>query len=204
MKKAEFLSEFAILMSYFKADLDKRVLGLYYEELKKYDYKSFKNAVSKILASRKYPSMPMVAEFVEAIEGDTNDKAIKAWDDVLYAMGRYGVYHSVAFKDRAIMKAIENIGGWIELNNKSENDLKWAKKEFLDAYKAFSGKSYAITHLGGITEQSNKLLVNSPAISLKLIGYKQPSCTLDSYLIAMKKQKPKTIAMAETALRIAK
>lgn len=43
----------------------------------------------------------------KAINGSDDDKAILAWDDVLYMMNRAGAYNSVAFKDRAIMKAID-------------------------------------------------------------------------------------------------
>lgn len=124
----------------------------------------------------------VIREFYKILLGGIDERAIRAWDSVLFAMNVYGAYASVAFKDKAIMKAIENIGGWVNLNNISESELKWAKKEFIATYKAFDNKPLLITHLAGICEIDNSFLTNAPQIDLNLIGFENESCKLDVYL----------------------
>ena len=142
MTQQEFIKEFVVLLSYYKADLSTEIIALYYENLKDFSIEEFIKAKSKILKTRKFSNMPSIAEFIENLEGDADEKALNAWDEVLKAMDKFGAYESVAFKDTAIAKAILNIGGWIELNN--ADDLTWLKKDFIKAYKAFYNKQNEI------------------------------------------------------------
>ena len=99
--------------------------------------------------------MPKIAEFVEAIEGSLDERAVEAWDEAMNACVKYGPYRSVSFADEAINRAVNHIvGGWDKINNCGLDELVWVKKEFLSAYKAYAGKELARTRLRGIGELS--------------------------------------------------
>lgn len=181
MTQQEFIKEFVVLLSYYKADLSTEIIALYYENLKDFSIEEFIKAKSKILKTRKFSNMPSIAEFIENLEGDADEKALNAWDEVLKAMDKFGAYESVAFKDTAITKAILNIGGWIELNN--ADDLTWLKKDFIRAYKAYCKNSYPQTiYLQGIAELNNRLIKSPCQMNINLIGYNKTKCNLGVFI----------------------
>nr|DAP00340.1 MAG TPA: Loader and inhibitor of phage G40P [Caudoviricetes sp.] len=153
MKFEEFIVEFSKLIEYYEAQASKSLTMLYFENLAQYSLSDFAGACKKIIRDRTYQKMPKIAEFVEAIEGSIDERAVEAWDEVMSSCAQYGPYRSVSFADEAINRAISHIvGGWDKINNCGLDELVWVKKEFLSAYKAYSGKELERTRLRGISE----------------------------------------------------
>ena len=83
--------------------------------------------------------MPTSAEILEALNGDEGDKAQKALDELVYAIGRYGPYCSVCFKDGAIMSVVRARGGWVKVCNLEGQDWENFKKwDFAKLYKIYA------------------------------------------------------------------
>lgn len=155
MKFEEFSPCFSVMCEYYGTKFGEGITRLYFESLEHYDIEDFKKACRKITTTRVYPSMPKIAEFVEAIEGSLEERAVEAWDEAMNACAKYGPYLSVSFEDEAINRAVNHIvGGWDKINNCGLDELVWVKKEFLSAYKAYAGKELARTRLRGIGELS--------------------------------------------------
>ena len=155
MKFEEFSPCFSVMCEYYGAKFGEGITRLYFESLEHYDIEDFKKACRKITTTRVYPTMPKIAEFVEAIEGSVDERAVEAWDEAMNACAKYGPYRSVSFEDEAINRAISHIvGGWDKINNCGLDELVWVKKEFLSAYKAYAGKELVRTRLRGIAELS--------------------------------------------------
>ena len=153
MKFEEFSPCFSVMCEYYGAKFGEGITRLYFESLEHYDIEDFKKACRKITTTRVYPTMPKIAEFVEAIEGSVDERAVEAWDEAMNACAKYGPYRSVSFEDEAINRAVSHIvGGWDKINNCGLDELVWVKKEFLSAYKAYAGKELARTRLRGIGE----------------------------------------------------
>lgn len=147
-----FTERMMILSAYFDKPLSEGVIALYYESLKKYSLEQFDLACKAILENHKWATMPKIAEFIEVIEGNVDDKAIQVWDLVLKSCDRFGAYRSVSFKNEAINRAITSIGGWIRLCEAPSDELKWIKREFINAYKSYHNKQLENTHLVGVSE----------------------------------------------------
>lgn len=155
MKFEEFIVEFSKMTEYYESQTSKSRTMLYFENLAQYSLPDFTGACRKIIRDRTYQRMPKIAEFVEAIEGNIDERAIEAWDEAMNACVKYGPYRSVSFEDEAINRAVNHIvGGWDKINNCGLDELVWVKKEFLSAYKAYAGKELARTRLIGISELS--------------------------------------------------
>ena len=155
MKFEEFIVEFSKMTEYYESQTSKSRTMLYFENLAQYSLPDFAGACRKIIRDRTYQRMPKIAEFVEAIEGSIDERAVEAWDEAMNACIKYGPYRSVSFADEAINRAVNYIvGGWDKINNCELDELVWVKKEFLSAYKAYAGKELARTRLRGIAELS--------------------------------------------------
>jgi len=111
MSKTEFLEIFAPLMDYFNANLSKSALMLYFDELGRFSREELLRARREILQTRVYQSMPKIAEFLEILEGNIEDKARLALDQLTYAIGKYGPNKNVVFEDKTIMTVVKNNGG---------------------------------------------------------------------------------------------
>jgi len=101
---------------------------------------------------------PKPADVIAKITGDRNerkDAGEYAWSRVMDAMGRHGVYQSVAFDDPAIHYAIEvAFGDWIRLG-KIDVESPFPRKEFCAAYAGYRAGSGHLKYLPGITARDN-------------------------------------------------
>jgi len=108
--------------------------------------------------SKEFLSIQLIRELA-GVQTTTEDAAVLAWDAVLKAIRQYGAYYSVQFEDPAISAAIDAMGGWVVLCNKtSEELLKWTPKEFQKIYRAMSNTSRAAVPLVGVIERNNGFL----------------------------------------------
>ena len=100
-----------------------------------------KAASMSLLASRKYNSMPTVADFLEHIGGgNAEDKAEIEAGKVVEAVRSVGAYRSVVFDDPVTMAVISRaFGGWVRLcQNMTDREEKFFRKEFKQAYGSYS------------------------------------------------------------------
>nr|DAN78191.1 MAG TPA: Loader and inhibitor of phage G40P [Caudoviricetes sp.] len=139
MTTNEFYDVFMPIVEYYKADLSPAVIALYFEDLGHFDASELKRGLRELRQSRKYSNMPTIAEILEAVDGDFESKAQKALDELVYAIGRYGPYRSVCFKDGAIMSVVRARGGWVKVCNLEGQDWENFKKwDFAKLYKIYA------------------------------------------------------------------
>ena len=156
MTRQVFLKYFTAICEVFEKQPSDILVETYYQTLKGLSDEQLAAAVNEIHRTRRFPKLPMPAEFLEAALGRKEDLAIFALQKVRGAIQRHGAYDSVIFDDPAIHSTIEALGGWIKICSMQEEEFKWAEKDFMKIYQAFSGKSVkAPTKLIGITEQQN-------------------------------------------------
>ena len=89
------------------------------------------------LAVARCKFMPVPAELRElAGELSPQDRAIKAWAAVSYAIMRHGYYRSVAFDDPITAATIRNLWhDWMQFSEALDtDDEKWIRKEFERVY----------------------------------------------------------------------
>ena len=159
MTKHEFFPLFTLLCETYNREATKSLSMAYYMVLDGLTVDEFQKAVKSILASRKYSTMPLPADLLEAVHGSTEDKALIALAELESAIGRHGTHKSVCFQDRHIMAAVQAIGGWVSIGTMEQKEWEFKRKEFLKVYQASlrsPGGFDAPRYLVGVAEQQNR------------------------------------------------
>ncbi len=116
-------------------------IALRFKALENFDLVDVQRAAMSILESRKYTTMPTVADFMEHLGGGSiEDRAEVEAGKVLDAIGRHGSYASVVFDDPVTMAVINSAcGGWVKLCEDcgSEESEKWFRKDFVKTWGAY-------------------------------------------------------------------
>jgi hypothetical protein len=128
-------------------ELKPTTLDFYYDTLKQYDTETVKLAAQMILKTRSYKDIPTPAEFIKIIEGDNVNDANDAWETALKAI-RSGKPCGIPLVDKLI--ASHNL-----MDLHTEN-IPYAKRDFMEAYKHMEGKEELHTQIG-MSEELKKL-----------------------------------------------
>lgn len=183
MSDKEFIAIFIPFCEYYgNAGISKNVLAQYFEDLCEFSMSELKSALRHIRRTRKYSNMPSIAEIIQAIQGDENERIVMARETLKNAMSRYGSYRSVCFADKAIMSVVKSLGGWAAYGNMSGKDLDdFYKFEFAKLYKAFiNHPDYAPKYLMGETEAQIRQMGREPkSENIVLIGFNGSGCEMN-------------------------
>lgn len=141
--KEEFAKQILVLGELYDKKLSIAIVELYFEALKAYPIEKIKLAITHIVQTHVYNTMPKPAEFIQFIEPpeDIDEKARLAMDKAFDMMEQHGAYATVAFDDPVIHVVIDRCyGGWIEFCNSrriidNEKDDHFWRKQFLNEYK---------------------------------------------------------------------
>ncbi len=124
---------------YYGKALSEAVIDLWWQGLQPYEIGSVERALS---AHMRNPDngqfMPKIADFTRLIGGSTTDRALVAWSKVDKAVRQVGPYQSVIFDDPIIHRIIHEMGGWITLGDKSEDDWPFVAREFESRYRGYA------------------------------------------------------------------
>lgn len=135
-------------------------IALRYKLLEQFSLPEVKKAALSIMATRKYTSMPVPADFLEHISGGSaEDKAEVEAGKVLAAIGKHGAYASVVFDDAVTQAVIvQAYGGWPKLCQDCgvEESEHWFRKNFAKTWAAYSRQGVQCSgHLPGLFEITN-------------------------------------------------
>lgn len=135
-------------------------IALRFKLLEPFSLPEVEKAALSIMASRKYTSMPVPADFLEHISGGSaEDKAEVETGKVLAAIGKHGAYASVVFDDTVTQAVIvQAYGGWVKLCQECgvEESENWFRKNFARTWAAYSRLSVKQSgHLPGLFEITN-------------------------------------------------
>lgn len=157
MKFNEFCEIFLPLCEYFGKELSEATLLIYYRALSNLCADELNRAIDEIIAKRKYSNLPKVAEILDILNPDIDQKAELALYELINAMNKYGSYYSVCFKDRAIMGVVNAIGGWEALGRLDGKDWENFKTfTFKEKYRHWAKNIHLCPFkLSGISEKQN-------------------------------------------------
>jgi hypothetical protein len=159
-EKRRFAALITGLSDYYKSEISRAVLGLYWEGLRQYDFAAIEKAC---WAHTQNPDtgmwMPKVADIVKMLAGRTDDQAKIAWAKVDRGVRSVGIYQDVAFDDPIIHRVIADMGGWVALCGKNEDEWPFIAKEFETRYRAFRSRgeipAYAPSLIGLASSQNS-------------------------------------------------
>lgn len=133
------------------------VANLWFEALKGYDLETVSAALSRHAVNPDNGQfMPRPADVVKLIEGGSDEVALAAWSKVDRAVRQIGTWESVVFDDPLIHYAIANMGGWIALGHKGEDEWPFVRNQFVTLYRGARMRSFEFpAKLVGIAEAAN-------------------------------------------------
>ena len=155
MQREIFNKYFQGLCIIFDREPNEAFLEIYFGTLKELDDDEFIRSVNHVLRNYKYTKFPMPAEFIQAVREDGEGEKVLALEKLQKAIGQVGAYRSVIFDDPAISQTIKMLGGWPKVCSMTDEEWKWASKDFLKIYQIFKRRGGEIEKLIGISEQEN-------------------------------------------------
>jgi len=115
---------------------------LYWQGLKDFDYKAIQQALYRHIRNTDTGMfMPKIADVIRMLQGSTQDSAMTAWAKVDKAVRHKGTYVDVVFDDPLIHRVLHDMGGWIAIGQKTEDEWPFVAKEFETRYRGFKSRS---------------------------------------------------------------
>lgn len=140
--KRRFAEAIVVLSDYYGKPIGDGVIELYWQGLKAYDFEAVSQAVRRHMANPESGQfMPKIADIARMLGGTTQDAALVAWAKVDQAVRRIGTYADVAFDDPLIHRVLHDMGGWMALGTKTEDEWPFVAKEFENRYRGFRIRS---------------------------------------------------------------
>lgn len=116
-------------------------IALRFRMLAPYPIDEVQRAATSILRSRRYTSMPTVADFMEYLGGGSiEDRAMIEAGKVLRAIEQHGGYNSVVFDEPTTQAVIQYaFGGWVKLcaDCGTDEPEKWFRHHFAKYWAAY-------------------------------------------------------------------
>jgi hypothetical protein len=148
------------VMSFYNKDVSQFSLDVWWNALKQYDLLAIQQAFNRHLMNPDSGQFqPKPADIVRMLQGSTQDSALSAWAKVDKAVRHVGTYASVVFDDPLIHAVLHDMGGWVSLGMKTEDEWPFVAKEFENRYRGFKSRGIVPEYrraLVGIAEASNQ------------------------------------------------
>jgi len=154
-----FLKTLTAVADYYGKELSEGVQMLYWQGLEQFDFAAVEKALWDHARNPDTGQfMPKIADVVKMLQGSTQDSALQAWAKVDRAVRCVGNYRSVVFDDALIHRVISEMGGWVQLGTKGEDEWPFVRNEFVNRYRGYRMRSETPEYppvLIGISEASN-------------------------------------------------
>jgi hypothetical protein len=145
--------------SFYGKDVSDFALDVWWNALRAYDLAAVIDSFNRHLMNPDSGQwLPKPADIVKMFGGRTQDRALIAWAKVDRAVRSVGNYESVAFDDPLIHRVLHEMGGWIGLGQKTEDEWPFVAKEFENRYRGYAMRSEVPDYppvLIGISEAHN-------------------------------------------------
>lgn len=158
-EKDSFFSLMADVHAFYRQDISRFALGVWWEALKAFDYRAVKDAFNRHAVNPDNGQFcPKPADIVRLIAGGTQDAALIAWTRVQKAVREQGMYRSVNFEDPIINAVLKDMGGWVAIGQIREDKLPFRAKEFENRYRGYRqrGEVPMVGALLGIADGDNQ------------------------------------------------
>lgn len=155
----DFSGILEVIAEQYGKKLSQNVVALYWQALQDYDLAAVKDALGRHLRNTDTGQfMPKVADIIRMMQGSSMDSALSAWSKVDRALRQVGPYESVVFDDPIIHRVLHDMGGWLSLGTKTEDEWPFVAKEFENRYRGFKSRNERVEYpskLIGIFEANN-------------------------------------------------
>jgi len=157
---AQFAMIITGLAEMYRTEISDGAMGLWFQAMQAYDIEAISAAASAHISSPDSTSfMPVPADIIKMIGGTSKDSAFLAWSKVDKAVQRVGNHKSVVFDDPLIHAVISDMGGWISLGEKDEDEWPFIGNEFKARYQGYKSRGELPEYNGkliGLSEANNR------------------------------------------------
>lgn len=180
-EQIRFVTLLTGVADYYGKTLAHAVIELYWQGLRQYDYQAVEKALWDHTQNPDNGQfMPKIADVTRNLQGRTQDQASLAWSKIDSAVRRIGTYRDVVFDDGIIHRVLSDMGGWIALGKKTEDEWPFVAKEFENRYRGY------------------KMRGEVPEFPSLLIGI----ANAQNVVAGMPKQEPVLIGVSEKAKQV--
>lgn len=156
---AAFVALVADVHAFYRRDFSDFGADVWWNALKSFDLAAISDAIGRHSVNPDAGQfMPMPADIVKMLGGSTQDSALSAWAKVDRAVRSCGTYNSVVFDDALIHRVIAEMGGWVLVGGKGEDEWPFVRNEFVNRYRGYRMRSETPEYLPvlvGIAEAQN-------------------------------------------------
>ena len=118
------------------------VAAVWWDALRRFDIAAVESAFRRHFANPDNGQfMPKPADIVRMVEGTSVDAAQVAWAKVDKAVRQVGPYASVAFDDAIVHRVLHDMGGWIALGTRTDEEWPFIANEFRTRYHGYRSRS---------------------------------------------------------------
>lgn len=151
-----FTSMLDAVAEYYGRPLSTAMVAIYWQGLKDLELSTVRQALTQHVQNPDTGQyMPKIADIRKMIGGTTHDAALVAWTKVDQAVRSVGTYRDVVFDDPIIHRVIYDMGGWISLGSKKEEEWPFVEREFVARYRGYASKRERPVYLPVLTGISN-------------------------------------------------
>lgn len=138
----EFMELLDIVSEQYGKTLSVGAKTLYWQGLQDFDLSAVKQALFRHVRNPDNGMfMPKIADVIKMLQGSTQDSAMSAWAKVDKTVRHKGTYVDVVFDDPLIHRVLHDMGGWIALGQKNEDEWPFVAREFENRYRGFKQRS---------------------------------------------------------------
>lgn len=135
---AEFRGVLQGVYALYGKDLSRPVMDVWWNAMRPFDLVAFRDAMTRHATDPdRGQFLPRPADVIRLMAGSTQDGALVAWAKVDRAVRSIGTYATVVFDDPIIHAVIGDMGGWIHLGTKSEDEWPFVAREFENRYRGY-------------------------------------------------------------------
>lgn len=135
----KFADMLEAVSEYHGRKLTEGVIAIYWQGLRDLDLAAVRHALTAHVQNPDSGQfMPKIADVRRMLGGTTQDSALRAWAKVDRAIRGVGPYASVAFDDALIHRVLHDMGGWVGLGTKTEDEWPFVAREFENRYRGYA------------------------------------------------------------------
>ena len=150
----------AAVHAFYRQDFSDFAASVWAQAMRPYDLKAVREAFGRHTVNPDTGQfMPKPADIVKMLGGTSQDAALVAWSKVDKALRQVGTYASVVFDDPLIHHVLTDMGGWVPLGNKDEDEWPFVRAEFVNRYRGCRIRSEIPAYLPvliGISDSQNQ------------------------------------------------
>ncbi|WP_024905460.1 DUF6475 domain-containing protein [Robbsia andropogonis] len=155
-----FTKLLADVHAFYRQDFSDFAASVWAQAMRPYDFPAIADAFGRHTVNADTGQfMPKPADIVKMLGGTSQDAALVAWAKVDKALRQVGTYASVVFDDPLIHHVLTDMGGWVPLGAKTEDEWPFVRNEFVTRYRGCKVRSETPAYLSvlvGISDAQNQ------------------------------------------------